>query len=86
MLKAFHALPTEARAREMKDRDYLWCLANELLDGEERLERLCPACRQRVMEERCPVCGQTEHGEREEMVNPSFDLERFEQMKGGGGV
>lgn len=45
MLREFHALPTEARAREMKDRDYLWCLANGLLDREEELGLLCPDCR-----------------------------------------
>ena len=50
MLKRFRALPTEARARSMLDRDYLWCLAQELLDQEEELDRLCPACRERAEE------------------------------------
>lgn len=68
----------------MKNRDYLWCLANEVLDGEERLEQLCPACRSRALEERCPVCGQADTGQQDGMVNPSFDQERFEQLKGGG--
>ena len=58
MLRQFSALPTEGRARAMLDRDYLWCLANLLLDGEEELERLCPQCRARAEEDRCPVCGQ----------------------------
>ena len=53
MLKAFHALPTEGRVREMKNRDYLWCLTNMLLDREEELERLCPGCRLRALEEPC---------------------------------
>ena len=48
MLKQFRALPTEGRARAMKDRDYLWCLANALLDGEEELVRMCPRCRCRA--------------------------------------
>ena len=28
----------------MTDRDYLWCALNLLLDGEEELDALCPAC------------------------------------------
>ena len=82
MLREFRALPTEPRAREMKGRDFLWCLANGLLDREEELERLCPACRARALEERCPVCGQSA-GNSEGMVNPAFDPERFEKLKGG---
>ena len=50
MLKEFQALPTEARAREMKDRDYLWCLVQMILDREEQLDRLCPECRVRARE------------------------------------
>lgn len=81
MLRQFGALPTERRAREMKGRDYLWCLANELRDREERLERLCPSCRTRALEERCPVCGRA--GEEAGAVNPAFDPARFEQLKEG---
>lgn len=84
MLKRFRALPTEARARGMLDRDYLWCLAQELLDQEEELDRLCPACRERAEENRCPGCG-TPVGERVRESNPRFDWERFERMKRGGG-
>ena len=71
MLSRFGALPTEARARDMKARDYLWCLAQELLDREEALE------------ERCPVCGREAGGD-EGMVNPAFDPARFAELRGGG--
>ncbi len=81
-MRTFGALPTEARVREMKDRDYLWCLVNTLLDGEEELEGLCPTCRSRAVEERCTQCGaplaQCAAG-----VNASFDMERFLALKGG---
>lgn len=80
MLKAFGALPTEARAREMTGRDYLWCALNLLLDDEEALEALCPACRVRAEEPRCPVCGE-ETGRWVE--NGSFDEARFERLKRG---
>ncbi|MBQ8852547.1 MAG: molybdopterin oxidoreductase [Oscillibacter sp.] len=69
----------------MKDRDFLWCLVNTLLDDEEELERLCPACRTRAMEERCTQCGaptaQSAAG-----INESFDMERFLALKGGTGA
>ena len=84
MLKQFHALPTEGRAREMKDRDYLWCLVHSLLDREEELERLCPSCRAAAEAEGCPVCGQPSRAWGEGGSNPAFDPERFERLKGGG--
>lgn len=67
----------------MKGRDYLWCLVNTLLDEEERLDGLCPACRARAMEERCPACNQPAAQWGEGMDNAAFDLERFEKLKGG---
>lgn len=83
MLRDFSALPTEARAREMKDRDYLWCLVHQLLDREEELDRLCPECRARAEEARCPVCGRTRGSWGEGAVNTAFDQDRFERMRGG---
>jgi hypothetical protein len=81
VLKQFGALPTEARARKMKERDYVWCLVNELLDDEEALERMCPTCRARAQEPRCPVCG-APAGQGEGEMNPSFDMARFLALKG----
>ena len=82
MLRAFQALPTEARAREMTRRDYLWCALNLLLDEEERLDRLCPSCRAEAESGRCPVCGATA-GVREGGEAASFDWERFEALRRG---
>ena len=42
----------------MQDSDYLWCLVNTLLDREEELDRLCPACRTAAEVKSCPSCGQ----------------------------
>lgn len=67
----------------MKGRDYLWCLANTLVDREEELDRMCPGCRARALEARCSVCGREETGGPEEIVNPAFDMERFEALRGG---
>ena len=67
----------------MKDRDFLWCAINMILDEEEELAGLCPACRDRAEQERCAGCGAPlalfEGG-----VNESFDAARFERMKRGG--
>ena len=83
MLRQFGALPTEERVRARKGRDYLWCLANTLVDRELELFRMCPSCRARALEARCSVCGREEAGGPEEIVNPAFDMERFEALRGG---
>jgi predicted amidophosphoribosyltransferase len=63
----------------MTDRDYLWCALNLLLDGQEELDRLCPACRAQAERETCPVCGVPldQCGQ-----NDGFDWARFEALKG----
>lgn len=78
VLRAFGALPTEARAKAMTDRDYLWCALNLELDREEELARLCPDCRRRAEAEACPVCG----AEGDSWgYGSGFDPARFEQLK-----
>lgn len=73
------ALPTEERARAMKDRDYLWCALNLLLDQEEELELLCPACRSRALSGCCPVCGAPAGSG---SSNETFDWARYRRLKG----
>ena len=82
VLRAFGALPTEERARAMTGRDYLWCALHLLLDEEEVLDRLCPACRAQAEEDRCPVCGGA-HGERTAETNGAFDWDRFRALREG---
>lgn len=82
VLRTFQALPSEARAKELTEEEYLWCAVNLLLDEEEALGQLCPSCRAEAQRARCPVCGgETGAVVREE--NPAFDLARFERMKRG---
>lgn len=83
VLRQFQALPSEGRVRAMKERDYLWCLANTILDREEALERLCSGCRSRALEERCPICGRPAGERAESMVNAAFQPERFEELREG---
>lgn len=82
VLRQFGALPTEERAKEMTDGDYLWCAVNLLLDEEEEAARLCPVCREEARAERCPVCGR-ETGTVSRGENPAFDWARFARMKRG---
>lgn len=82
VLRAFGALPTEARAREMTDRDYLWCALHLTLDDEEALDALCPACRGEALSGRCPVCG-GETGGDGAGENAAFDEKRFERLRRG---
>lgn len=67
----------------MKQRDYLWCLLQLLLDEEERLDRLCSGCRQKAESLCCPVCG-ADGGSLAREENAGFDMERFLSLKGGG--
>ena len=82
VLRYAGALPSEKRVQAMTDGDYLYCLMHELLDREEALERMCPACRQRAEEARCSVCGElladTAGGD-----NAGFDMARYLRMKEG---
>jgi len=66
----------------MTDRDYLLCALHLILDEEERLNALCPACRVRAEEERCPVCGEAVQ-QSGAGINAAFDTQRFERMKRG---
>ena len=82
VLRYAGALPSEKRAQEMTDADYLYCLVHEMLDREEAMERLCPECRTRAEEARCSICG-AKLGETAGGGNASFDMARFIRMKEG---
>ena len=58
-------------------------LTNLLLDREEALERLCPRCRTRALEERCAACGAPAGEWGEGAASAAFDPARFEALKGG---
>ena len=76
VLRTFGVLPSEQRAKEMTDGDYLYCVAQMTLDEQEKLDRLCPSCRAEAEKERCPVCGAQSFEE-----NAGFDEKRFEELK-----
>ena len=78
VLKSFGVLPGEARAKRMTDGDYLYCAAQMMLDAQEKLDALCPTCREKAQRARCPVCGE-EPAEQ----NAGFDEMRFEELRHG---
>ena len=82
MLREFGALPTEDRVKAMLPKDYLWCVLQMMLDDDERVAALCPACREERERGRCPSCG-GEVSTWQGAQNGSFDEERFLRMKGG---
>lgn len=67
----------------MKNRDYLWCALNLMLDDEEILDQLCPTCRIHAQEARCPVCGSLKSGG-EGGQNAAFDEARYQRLSKGG--
>lgn len=82
MLQSVGVLPGSAQARALTDRDYLLCALHLILDDEERLAGMCPACRAEAERPHCPVCGVVvEPGSVEE--NAAFDQERYERLKRG---
>ena len=80
VLKAFHVLPGEDRAKRMTQREYLYCILQQWLDEEEKLESLCPACRAQAQEKRCTRCGAL-LTETDGMENTAFDMERYRRLK-----
>lgn len=76
VLRAFGVLPSEKRAQEMTDGEYLYCVMQMMLDGEETLSQMCPSCREKVKENRCVACGEMIPEE-----NASFDEARYEELK-----
>lgn len=79
VLRAFGVLPSEERARNMTDGEYLYCVMQLTLDEEEALEGLCPGCREKAMARACPCCGTALPEE-----NPRFDESRFEELRNSG--
>ena len=79
VLKCFGVLPNETRAKRMTDRDYLYCAAQMMLDEQEKLDALCPSCREKAQRMSCPVCG-VQVAEQ----NERFDERRFEELRDAG--
>ena len=66
----------------MSDEQWLWLFVHQRIDAEEKLEKMCPKCRDEVTSEhRCIRCGK-EIIEEDSFVNPNFDMDRYNELAG----
>lgn len=64
----------------MSDEQWLWLFVNQRIDVDEKLEKMCPKCREEVTSaHRCIRCGK-EIIENESFVNPNFDMDRYNML------
>lgn len=82
VLRKFGIFPGERRANDISAGDILFAALEMKLSKEERMERLCPACREGA-DGTCPVCGRAVSRAEE---NPNFSMERFEALKAGAAI
>lgn len=65
----------------MTDSQWLWVYANQILDNEEKLEHMCPTCREEAKNhDKCIRCGKHLGSRNDSMINPNFDNEKFERL------
>lgn len=68
----------------MTDEQWVWLYANRILDEEEKLDSMCPSCKDEATDRsRCSRCGKDlPTGSRNDIYNPNpnFDMERFKKL------
>lgn len=70
----------------MSDEQWLWLFVNQRIDADEKLEKMCPKCREEVTSEhRCIRCGK-EIIEQESFINPNFDMDRYNMLAEADGI
>ena len=82
VLKAFCALPSEPRVKDMTPKQFVWCFEQMMADRQEELDGLCPPCLEAVTQPRCLGCGAPLN---QTGGNPQFDSTRFSTLEEGGG-
>ena len=66
----------------MSDEQWLWLFINQKIDADEKLEKMCPKCRDEVTSDhKCIRCGKDIIIE-ESFVNPNFDMDRYNELAG----
>lgn len=66
----------------MSDEQWLWLFVNQRIDADEKLEKMCPKCREEVTSShKCIRCGK-DIVESETFVNPNFDMDRYNELAG----
>ena len=73
-------MPSDDSFRKLTDEQLVWLFINQLVDNDEKLERMCPDCRDEVTSKcKCTRCGKPmlPHDEYETFVNPNFNEEEY---------
>lgn len=67
----------------MSDEQWLWLFVHQRIDADEKLERMCPKCREEVTSgnKKCIRCGKSII-EQESFVNPNFDMDKYNRLAG----
>lgn len=66
----------------MSDEQWLWLFVNQRIDADEKLEKMCPKCREEVTSgHKCIRCGK-DIIEEETFVNPNFDIDKYNRLAG----
>jgi hypothetical protein len=66
----------------MSDEQWLWLFVNQRIDVDEKLEKMCPKCRDEVTSpHKCTRCGKDIITE-ETFINPNFDMDRYNELSG----
>jgi methionyl-tRNA synthetase len=66
----------------MSDEQWLWLFVNQRIDTDEKLEGMCPKCREEVTSgHKCIRCGR-DIIEEESFINPNFDMDRYNELSG----
>jgi methionyl-tRNA synthetase len=66
----------------MSDEQWLWLFVNQRIDADEKLEGMCPKCREEVTSgHKCSRCGRDIIKE-ESFINPNFDMDRYNELSG----
>lgn len=70
----------------MSDEQWLWLFVHQRIDADEKLERMCPRCREEVTSEhRCIRCGK-EIVETDSFINPNFDIDKYNKLAEASGI
>ena len=69
----------------MTDEQWLWLFVHQSIDNDEKLECMCPKCKNDATSKSCIRCGKPLDTSKFEaqFVNPSFDAERFNTLSDG---
>ena len=66
----------------MSDEQWLWLFVNQRIDIDEKLEGMCPKCKEEVTSsKKCTRCGK-DINEEESFINPNFDMDRYNKLAG----